>query len=88
LLLFQGTIEDGIPLLRQALKELHDQRYEMLNIDFICELSAGLMMTGDHEEALALIVSALDVQQQAVIKLLHMPNLLRMKRARPGLSID
>jgi predicted ATPase/DNA-binding winged helix-turn-helix (wHTH) protein len=78
LLLFQGTIEDGIPLLRQALKELHDQRYEMLNIDFICELSAGLMMTGDHEEALALIVSALDVQQQAV-KLLHMPNVLRMK---------
>jgi predicted ATPase/DNA-binding winged helix-turn-helix (wHTH) protein len=78
LLLFQGTIEDGIPLLRQALKELHDQRYEMLNIDFICELSAGLMMTGDHEEALALIANALDVQQQAV-KLLHMPNLLRMK---------
>jgi predicted ATPase len=77
LLLFQGTIEDAIPLLRQALKELHDQRHEMLNIDFICELSAGLMTTGGHEEALALIVNALDVRQQAG-KFLHMPNLLRM----------
>jgi tetratricopeptide (TPR) repeat protein len=78
LLLFQGTIEDGIPLLRKALKELHDQRYEMLNVDFFCGLSAGLMATGGHEEALALMVSQLDIQQQAG-KLLHMPNLLRMK---------
>jgi predicted ATPase/DNA-binding winged helix-turn-helix (wHTH) protein len=78
LLLFQGKIEDGIPLLRQALKELHDQHYEMLKVDFVCELCAGLMMTGGHEEALALIMNALDVQQQAG-ELLHMPNLLRMK---------
>jgi predicted ATPase/DNA-binding winged helix-turn-helix (wHTH) protein len=78
LLLFQGTIEDGIPLLRQALKELRAQRYELLNIDFICELSAGLMVTGGQEEALALITNALDVQQQAG-ELLHIPNLLRMK---------
>jgi tetratricopeptide (TPR) repeat protein len=78
LLLFQGTIEDGIPLLRQALKELRDQRYEMNNMDFICELSSGLMTTGDHEEALTLIVNALDVEQQAG-KMLHMSNLLRMK---------
>jgi len=78
LLVLQGKIEDGIPLLRQALKELHAQRYEMLNMDFICELGAGLMTTGDHGIALALIVNALDVQQQAG-KFLHIPNLLRMK---------
>jgi predicted ATPase/DNA-binding winged helix-turn-helix (wHTH) protein len=78
LLLFQGTIEYAIPLLRKALKELRDQRYEMLNVDFFCELSAGLMTTGGHEEALALIVNQLDIQQQAG-KFLHMPNLLRMK---------
>jgi tetratricopeptide (TPR) repeat protein len=78
LLLFQGTVEDAIPLLRKALKELHDQRYEMLNVDFFCELSAGLTTTGGHQEALALIVNQLDVQQQAG-KFLHMPNLLRMK---------
>jgi predicted ATPase/DNA-binding winged helix-turn-helix (wHTH) protein len=78
LLLLQGTIEDAIPLLRKALKELHDQRYEMLNVDFFCELSAGLMTTGGHEEALALIANQLDIQQQAG-KFLHMPNLLRMK---------
>ncbi|MEA2892912.1 MAG: hypothetical protein QOI05_3705 [Bradyrhizobium sp.] len=78
LLLLQGTIEDAIPLLRRALKELHDQRYEMLNVDFFCELSAGLMTTGGHEEALALMVNQLDVQQRAG-KLLHMPALLRLK---------
>jgi predicted ATPase/DNA-binding winged helix-turn-helix (wHTH) protein len=78
LLLLQGTIEDAIPLLRKALKDLHDQRYEMLNVDFFCELSAGLMTTGGEEEALALIAKQLDVQQQAG-KFLHMPNLLRMK---------
>jgi predicted ATPase/DNA-binding winged helix-turn-helix (wHTH) protein len=78
LLLLQGTIEDAIPLLRRALKELRDQRYEMLNVDFFCELSAGLMTTGGHEEALALIVNQLDVQQRAG-KLLHMPALLRMQ---------
>jgi predicted ATPase/DNA-binding winged helix-turn-helix (wHTH) protein len=78
LLLLQGTIEDAIPLLRRALKDLHDQRYEMLNVDFFCELSAGLTTTGGHEEALALIVNQLDVQQRAG-KLLHMPALLRMK---------
>jgi tetratricopeptide (TPR) repeat protein len=78
LLVLQGKIEDGIPLLRQALKELHARRYEMLNMDFICELGAGLMTTGDHGTALTLIVNALDVQQQAG-KFLHMPNLLRMK---------
>jgi hypothetical protein len=50
----------------------------MLNMDFICELGAGLMATGDHGTALTLIVNALDVQQQAG-KFLHMPNLLRMK---------
>ncbi|MEA2888740.1 MAG: hypothetical protein QOD11_3100 [Bradyrhizobium sp.] len=78
LLLLQGTIEGAIPLLRRALKELRDQRYEMLNVDFFCELGAGLMTTGGHEEALALIVNQLDVQQRAG-KLLHMPALLRLK---------
>jgi predicted ATPase/DNA-binding winged helix-turn-helix (wHTH) protein len=88
LLLLQGTIEDAVPLLRKALKELHDQRYEMLNVDFFCELSASLMTTGGHEEALALIVNQLDVQQQAG-KFLHMPNLLRMKGlALASRSID
>jgi tetratricopeptide (TPR) repeat protein len=78
LMVLQGRIEDGIPLLRQALKELHAQQYEMLNMDFICELAAGLVTTGDHGTALALIVDALDVQEQAG-KFLHMPNLLRTK---------
>src|SRR5712671_397199 len=78
LMVLQGEIEDGIPLLRQALKELHAQHYEMLNMDFICELAAGLVNTGDHGAALAMVVDALDVQEQAG-KFLHMPNLLRVK---------
>src|SRR3954453_19344920 len=73
LLLLQGKIEDGISLLRKALKELRAQRYEMLNTDLICGLGAGLMATGDHGTALTLIVNALNVQQQAG-KFLHMPN--------------
>jgi predicted ATPase len=78
LMVLQGEIEDGIPLLRQALKGLHAQQYEMLNMDFVCELAAGLVNTGDHDPALAMIVDALDVQEQAG-KFLHMPNLLRVK---------
>jgi tetratricopeptide (TPR) repeat protein len=78
LMVLQGAIEDGIPLLRQALKELHAQQYEMLNMDFVGELAAGLVNTGDHDPALAMIVDALDVQEQAG-KFLHMPNLLRVK---------
>src|SRR3954453_16978314 len=73
LFLLQGKIEDGISLLRKALKELRAQRYEMLNTDLICGLGAGLMATGDHGTALTLIVNALNVQQQAG-KFLHMPN--------------
>jgi predicted ATPase/DNA-binding winged helix-turn-helix (wHTH) protein len=78
LLVLQGNIEDGIALLRQALKELQARHYEMLKMDFVCELGAGLVTTGDYGTALALIVNALDVQQQAG-KFLHMPSLLRTK---------
>jgi hypothetical protein len=41
-------------------------------------LSAGLVATGKHEEALMLIVNALEVQQRGG-KYLYVPALLRMK---------
>jgi predicted ATPase/DNA-binding winged helix-turn-helix (wHTH) protein len=77
-LLLQNDLSGGIPLLKRALQELEDQRHEMLNMDFVCDLSAGLVATGKHEEALTLIVNALEVQQRGG-KYLYVPALLRMK---------
>jgi predicted ATPase/DNA-binding winged helix-turn-helix (wHTH) protein len=77
-LLLQNDLGGGIPLLKRALQELHDQRHEMLNMDFVCDLSAGLVATGKHEEALTLIVNGLEVQQRGG-KYLYVPALLRMK---------
>ena len=48
-------------LLKRALEELHAQRHEMLNMDFTCDLAAALVDLGEHEQALTLIVNAIDV---------------------------
>ena len=47
-------------------------------MDFIPDLGAGLIVIGEHEEAYALILAAIDAQQRAGA-FLHMPALLRMK---------
>jgi len=77
-LLRQNNLLEAISLLKRALKELHAQRQEMLNIDFACDLAAALMKVGDHDEALRLVLNAIDVQQR-VGKFLHMPALFRTK---------
>jgi predicted ATPase/DNA-binding winged helix-turn-helix (wHTH) protein len=77
-LLLQDDRIDGIRLLRRALEELHAQRHEMLNMDFTCDLAAALVGLGEHEQALPLIVNAIEQQQRAG-KFLHMPALFRMK---------
>jgi predicted ATPase/DNA-binding winged helix-turn-helix (wHTH) protein len=77
-LLLQGDLREGIPLLKKALEELHAQRHEMLNMDFLCDLSAGLIAIGEHQEALTLTTNAIDVQQRGG-KYLYMPALFRMK---------
>jgi predicted ATPase len=77
-LLLQGDLREGIPLLKKALEELHAQRHEMLNMDFLCDLSAGLIAIGEHQEALTLTINAIDVQQRGG-KFLYMPALFRMK---------
>ena len=77
-LALQGNLEEGIPLLRKGLEELRIQRNEILRMDFIPDLGAGLIVIGEHEEAYALILAALDAQQRAGA-FLHMPALLRMK---------
>jgi predicted ATPase/DNA-binding winged helix-turn-helix (wHTH) protein len=77
-LLLQNDLREAIPLLRRALDELHAQRHEMLNMDFLCDLGAGLIATGEHQEALMLTVNAIDVQFRGG-KLLYMPALFRTK---------
>jgi hypothetical protein len=52
--------EPGIPLLKEALEELHTQRHDSLKVEFLSDLAAGLIAMGKHREALTLIVDAID----------------------------
>jgi tetratricopeptide (TPR) repeat protein len=78
MLLLQDNPIEGVQLLKSALEELHAQRHEMLNMDFICDLASALVHLGEPEQALIPVVNAIE-QQQRVGKLLHMPALFRMK---------
>src|SRR5450432_736589 len=75
-LLLQNDLREGVPLLRRALDELHAQRHESLNMDFVCDLGAGLAAMGEHQEALTLTMNAIDVQHRGG-KLLYMPRLVQ-----------
>jgi tetratricopeptide (TPR) repeat protein len=77
-LLLQDNRIDGAQLLKRALEELHAQRHEMLNMDFTCDLAEALVDLGQHEQALTLIVNAIEQEHRAG-KFLHMPALFRMK---------
>jgi tetratricopeptide (TPR) repeat protein len=77
-LLLQNDLREGIPLLKRALEELQAQNHEMLNMDFVCDLGAGLIAMGEHQEALTMITSAIDAQHRGG-KFLYMPALFRMK---------
>jgi tetratricopeptide (TPR) repeat protein len=77
-LLLQDNLRDGIPLLQRASEELGAQRHEMLNMDFVSDLGAGLAASGLHEEALRLVANALDLQKRGG-KFLFVPALMRVK---------
>jgi tetratricopeptide (TPR) repeat protein len=77
-LLLQGNVHDGVPLLTRASEELEAQRHEMLNMDFVSDLGAGLAASGLHEEALTLVANALDLQKRGG-KFLFVPALMRVK---------
>src|SRR5713101_7027230 len=77
-LLLQNDLRKGVPLLKRALEELHAKRHDSLNMDFVCDLGAGLIDMGEHQEALTITVNAIDVQHRGG-KLLYMPALFRMK---------
>jgi tetratricopeptide (TPR) repeat protein len=77
-LLLRNDLREGISLLKRALEELHTQRHDSLNMEFLCDLGAGLIAMGEHQEALTLTVDAIDVQQRGG-KFLYMPALFRTK---------
>jgi tetratricopeptide (TPR) repeat protein len=77
-LLLQDNLLDAISLLKRALEELHAQRQEMLNMDFACDLATAFVKVGEQEQALRLVLNAIE-DQQRVGKFLHMPALFRMK---------
>jgi predicted ATPase/DNA-binding winged helix-turn-helix (wHTH) protein len=77
-LILQNDVREGVPLLRRAVEELDAQRHDSLNMDFVCDLAAGLIAIGEHQEALTLTVNAIDVQHRGG-KFLYMPALFRMK---------
>jgi tetratricopeptide (TPR) repeat protein len=77
-LMLQNDLREGIPLLKRALEELDAQRHDSLNMEFLCDLGAGLIAMGEHHAALTLTANAIDVQHRGG-KLLYMPALFRMK---------
>jgi tetratricopeptide (TPR) repeat protein len=77
-LLLQNNVRDGVPLLKRASEELEAQRHEMLNMDFVSDLGAGLAACVLHEEALTLVADALDAQNRGG-KFLFASALMRVK---------
>jgi predicted ATPase/DNA-binding winged helix-turn-helix (wHTH) protein len=77
-LLLQNDPRKAVTLLRMALEELHTQRHEVLHLDFVCDLAEGLIAMGEHQEALTMILNAID-EQRRVERFLYMPALFRMK---------
>jgi predicted ATPase/DNA-binding winged helix-turn-helix (wHTH) protein len=77
-LLLQNNFRDGVPLLKRASEELEAQRHEMLNMDFVSDLGTGLAASGQYEEALTLVVNAIDVQRRGG-KFLFVPALMGLK---------
>jgi tetratricopeptide (TPR) repeat protein len=77
-LIHQNNFREGIPLLRRSLDELDAQHHDSLNMDFVCDLAAGLVAVGERREALTLTVNAIDVQLRGG-KFLHVSALFRMK---------
>ena len=65
-------------MLKRALEELQAKRHEMLSMDFVCDLAAGLIEVGEHQEALTMVINAIDVQHRGG-KFLYMSALFRMK---------
>jgi predicted ATPase/DNA-binding winged helix-turn-helix (wHTH) protein/tetratricopeptide (TPR) repeat protein len=77
-LILQNDVREGVPLLKRALEELHAQRHDSLNMDFVGDMAAGLAAMGEHQDALTLTANAIEEQHRGG-KFLYMSALFRMK---------
>jgi predicted ATPase/DNA-binding winged helix-turn-helix (wHTH) protein len=77
-LLLQNNIRDGVALLKRASEELEAEGGDMLTMEFVSDLGAGLAASGQHDEALTLVENAVDAQQRGG-KLVNLPALMKVK---------
>jgi tetratricopeptide (TPR) repeat protein len=77
-LLLQNNIRDGVSLLKRALEEIEAEGGDMLTMEFVSDLGAGLAASGQHEEAWTLVGNALDAQERGG-KFINVPTLIRVK---------
>ena len=69
----------GRPIARTAVRQQDDVVPDRaIHLEFLCDLGAGLIAMGEHQEALTLTINAIDVQGRGG-KFLYMPALFRMK---------
>ena len=85
-LLLQNNRIDGIQWLKRALKELHAQGHEMLNMDFACDVAAALVDLGEHEQALTLTREC-NRATAALWRISAYARLVQDERAHLGVSI-
>jgi predicted ATPase len=85
-LLLQNNIRDGVALLKRASEELEAEGGDMLTMEFVSDLGAGLAASGQHEEALTLVVNAL-VAQEPGRKTRERARLDEGERPHPGVQI-
>jgi predicted ATPase/DNA-binding winged helix-turn-helix (wHTH) protein len=73
-----GEVEDGLPLLREALAALHSDQHNVLNTIFSGALAEGLRKAGRSDEALMTVNGAID-QAIRTGATLELAELLRLK---------
>jgi tetratricopeptide (TPR) repeat protein len=77
-LLRHNDIRDGVLLLKRASEEVEAEGGDLLTMEFVPDLAAGLAACGQHEDALTLVGKALAAQERGG-KLLNLPSLMRVK---------
>ena len=74
----RGHANGAVGWIERSLEELHGAKYELLTSSFQIALAKGLILSGQHAEALAVVSSAID-RCVGNGELYAMPELLRVK---------
>jgi tetratricopeptide (TPR) repeat protein len=78
LVIMRGNAEEGIPLIRSALRDMYRHRYHLITTALYSAMAEGLLILGARDQALETIETAFSVVQQHG-DLFNMPELLRIK---------